>query len=86
MQHFLSYPTNSTYACGADAVGRRRSRIDTNPFLTECVKCMRSVTWSPSDGTKAQRCDAYRELDFKHGTPEDSPLHHDNRCPHHATN
>ena len=33
MQHFISYPTNSSYLCGADTIGRRDSRTDTDPGL-----------------------------------------------------
>ena len=39
MQHFIGYPTNSSYVCGADAIGRRNTRTDTDPALTTCRAC-----------------------------------------------
>lgn len=84
MYHFLAHPTDSTYACGVDAVGRRNTRNDTNPYLTECPRCMRSPYWMPEDTHLEDRCAAFRELDFRHGTTKESPLHHDNRCYIHA--
>lgn len=35
----------------------------------------------PSTRTPKDYCQLYRGLDREYGTSEDSPLHHDNRCP-----
>lgn len=40
IQHYSYYPTNDTFACGIDALGRRSSRRDTNPDLTTCARCI----------------------------------------------
>lgn len=45
MRHFITYPTNSTYACGANAVGRRNSRLDPDPNETSCRDCMETEAW-----------------------------------------
>lgn len=47
MQHFIGYPTNSSYLCGKDAIGRRNTRTDTNPALTTCRACKTSPISSP---------------------------------------
>lgn len=39
MQHFIGYPTNSSYLCGEDSIGRRNTRTDTDPTLTTCRAC-----------------------------------------------
>lgn len=39
MQHYIGYPTNSSYVCGADAIGRRNTRTDTDTTLTTCRAC-----------------------------------------------
>lgn len=38
--HWLTWPTSSTYACGADAVGRRNTRTDTDKSNTTCFRCL----------------------------------------------
>lgn len=38
-QHYLTYPTNSAAVCGADMVGRRNSRTDSDPAATTCPEC-----------------------------------------------
>lgn len=40
--HYLAYPTSSTYACGADAVGRRSTLRDGDPLNTTCSACRRN--------------------------------------------
>ncbi|WP_155838820.1 hypothetical protein [Arthrobacter castelli] len=47
MKHYLPHPIASTYACGADAVGRRHHG-DTNPALTECHRCRDTEAWTAS--------------------------------------
>ena len=49
MQHFIGYPTNSSYLCGADAVGRRNTRTDTDPSLTTCRACKASTHFPTAD-------------------------------------
>ncbi|MEV8184002.1 hypothetical protein [Specibacter sp. NPDC078692] len=39
MQHFIGYPTNSSYLCGEDSIVRRNTRTDTDPTLTTCRAC-----------------------------------------------
>lgn len=43
IQHFIYYPTNDTFACGINAVGRRSTRLDTNPDLTTCARCQANM-------------------------------------------
>lgn len=38
-QHFIHDGRSETYACGANAVGRRNTRQDTNRELTTCPRC-----------------------------------------------
>ena len=38
--HFLTYGAAESYACGADAVGRRSTARDTDPEQTTCVDCL----------------------------------------------
>lgn len=38
--HYLTWPTAETYACGANAVGRRNTRTDTDIHLTTCAPCI----------------------------------------------
>lgn len=38
-QHFIHEGRSETYACGANAVGRRNTPLDTNPELTTCPRC-----------------------------------------------
>ena len=38
-QHYMSYPTNETAVCGADMLGRRDSRVDSDPEATTCPQC-----------------------------------------------
>lgn len=38
--HWLTWPTSSTYACGADAVGRRSLPRDTDKTNTTCSRCL----------------------------------------------
>lgn len=40
MTHLLSYPTSSTFECGADAVGRRNTRVQMDPNHTTCSRCL----------------------------------------------
>jgi hypothetical protein len=44
MQHFQPHPA-STFVCGADAVGRRNSRLDPDPTATTCDKCRNTPQW-----------------------------------------
>jgi hypothetical protein len=46
MQHFTTWSASSTFVCGADAVGRRNSRNDVNPTLTECYACKNTEVWT----------------------------------------
>lgn len=39
MQHFIGYPTNSSFLCGASAIGQRNTRTDSDPALTTCRTC-----------------------------------------------
>lgn len=43
MIHFLTYPTASTFICGADAVGRRNTRVQTNSENTTCARCLEQL-------------------------------------------
>lgn len=43
MEHFLPFPTASTFHCGADAVGRRNTRTQTNPDNTTCSRCLEQL-------------------------------------------
>lgn len=52
MQHFIGYPTNSSYLCGADAIGRRNTRTDTDTTLTTCRACKASM-YFPKDAAPA---------------------------------
>lgn len=49
MQHYIGPKgfavTNSTFVCGADAVGRRNTRLDTDPTVTTCAACKRTTWW-----------------------------------------
>lgn len=38
--HYLTWPTSSTYLCGADAVGRRSTERDTDHWNTTCTDCL----------------------------------------------
>ncbi|MGY4541160.1 hypothetical protein ACVWY0_001069 [Arthrobacter sp. UYNi723] len=38
--HHLTWPTSSTYLCGADAVGRRSTERDTDHWNTTCSNCL----------------------------------------------
>lgn len=40
LQHFIHDGRSTTYACGADALGRRNTRLDTNAELTTCCQCL----------------------------------------------
>jgi hypothetical protein len=44
MQHFQPYAAD-TFACGADAVGRRNSALDADPNITTCLQCKNTDTW-----------------------------------------
>lgn len=44
-QHYLTHPTNTTSVCGRDMVGRRNSRADSNPAVTTCPACLRTVEY-----------------------------------------
>jgi hypothetical protein len=46
MQHFTTWSASSTFVCGADAVGRRNSRLDVDPSLTDCAACKRTEAWT----------------------------------------
>lgn len=37
--HYLTWPTAESYACGANAVGRRNTRTDTDRTQTTCEQC-----------------------------------------------
>lgn len=39
-QHFTTYGAAETFACGADAVGQRNTRLDEDPTQTTCTRCM----------------------------------------------
>lgn len=39
--HYLHWPTASTYLCGANAVGRRRTDVDTKAVNTSCAPCLK---------------------------------------------
>lgn len=57
MQHFIFHPTNSTFACGADAVGRRNTRLDTDPWQTSCGRCIEAMAAANRElpaGTKVE--------------------------------
>lgn len=43
MEHFLPYPTSSTFICGADAVGRRNTRTQTKVENTTCRRCLEQL-------------------------------------------
>jgi hypothetical protein len=43
MQHYLAHPLSESYVCGADAVGRRNTRTDTDVSLTTCRQCLAAV-------------------------------------------
>lgn len=38
--HFLTHGLAESYACGADAVGRRNTGRDTDPGQTTCADCL----------------------------------------------
>ncbi|UYL87485.1 hypothetical protein SEA_PUREGLOBE5_122 [Arthrobacter phage Pureglobe5] len=42
MEHLLTHPTSDTFACGADAVGRRNPRAQMDPRNTTCRRCVES--------------------------------------------
>lgn len=42
MEHLLTHEISSTFACGADAVGRRNWRIQLDPRNTTCRRCKES--------------------------------------------
>jgi RNase P subunit RPR2 len=44
MQHFQFFPSD-TFVCGADAVGRRNSRLDPDPRMTTCPECKATPGW-----------------------------------------
>lgn len=59
-QHYLTYATNTRAVCGADMVGRRNSRKDTDTVATTCRECLAwlgrnargdSPAESPEDGS-----------------------------------
>jgi hypothetical protein len=37
---FLTYGAAESYACGADALGRRNTARDTDPGQTTCMGCL----------------------------------------------
>lgn len=39
--HYLHWPTASTYPCGANAVGRRNTAVDTKAANTSCAHCLK---------------------------------------------
>lgn len=43
IQHFIHDGRSETYACGANATGRRNTRLDTDPALTTCRHCLASL-------------------------------------------
>lgn len=45
MQHFMTYPTNSSAVCGADMVGQRNSRWDITAAVTTCRDCKSTTAW-----------------------------------------
>lgn len=47
MQHYIGPKglTKSYFVCGADAVGRRNTRLDTDPMVTTCAACKRTTWW-----------------------------------------
>lgn len=45
MQHFITHPLETVFACGADAVGRRNSAKDSDPLDTTCQSCMQTEAW-----------------------------------------
>lgn len=53
--HFLTYPTSSTYLCGADAVGRRNTRVDPDPANTSCAACLRHADHPLQPATAGSR-------------------------------
>jgi hypothetical protein len=44
-QHLINWPTDSSFVCRADAVGRHDSRSDIDPTLTDCRRCKASPVW-----------------------------------------
>lgn len=42
MEHLLTHPIAGTFACGADALGRRNPRVQTDPRNTTCRRCLES--------------------------------------------
>lgn len=49
MQHYIGYPTNSSYLCGTYAVGQRNTRTDMNATLTTCRACKASSYFPKED-------------------------------------
>ena len=45
MEHYLPHPLSGAFACGADAVGRRNTRTQTNPYNTTCARCQETDVW-----------------------------------------
>lgn len=39
MQHFIGDPRSESFVCGADAVGRRNTRLDMDTSETTCRDC-----------------------------------------------
>ena len=39
-QHYMTHPTNETAVCGANMIGRRNSRLDSDAEATTCPECM----------------------------------------------
>lgn len=40
--HYLTDGRSSSYACGANAVGRRNTRTDCDENQTSCTRCLNS--------------------------------------------
>lgn len=43
--HYLTWPTANSYACGANAVGRRNTSRDTDPKQTTCIHCKEVIRY-----------------------------------------
>lgn len=54
-QHFLTWGTSETYLCGANAVGRRNTRVDTDRTKTTCRQCREVLAAMDEDEAQNNR-------------------------------